>query len=105
MSVLTYCDHVRPRRGRKKIKAAQADYKLQLEEVRGRLCTFLSPAVSDADRRMLAKVFVTEHNALLLCEDHRYHHAIGLLREQQERNTCDAASALERLLREEALVA
>jgi hypothetical protein len=105
MSVLSYCDHVRPRHGRKKIKAAQHDLKRQLKEVRGRLSTFLDPNVSDADRRMLAEVFVTEHNALLLCEDRRYKHAIGLLQEQQARNTCIAARALERLLREGALVA
>lgn len=105
MSFLT-CnnDHGLLERSRK-IKKAERARKDRLDQVRSRICSFLGPRVSNSDRRMLTEVFVTEENALLLCEDRLYPRAIRLLREQQERSTCVAASALERLLREGALVA
>jgi hypothetical protein len=104
MSALTCNDHGLLERSRK-VKRAERVRKDRLDKVRSRICSFLAPGVSDSDRRMLAEVFMTEENALLLCEDRLYPHAIGLLRAQQERNACVAASALERLLGEGALVA
>lgn len=102
MSVFTCNDHGLLRRSRK-VKIAERERKDRMKQVRNRICTFLGPTVSDSDRRVLAEVFVTEINALRLCEDGLYLHAIRLLREQQERNTCMAADALTRLLREGAL--
>lgn len=104
MSVVQCNDHGLLRRGHK-VKAAERDHKRRLKQARERLCSFISPAVSDSDKRILAEVFVKEENALLLCEGHHYQRAICLLQEQQERNALVAAEALTRLLREGVLAA
>lgn len=97
MSVLINNDHGLKKRNRA-MKEADREHRRKLTVVRERISSFLDATVSDADRRLLAEVFVTEENALSLCEERSYSSAIALLHEQQARHTLLAADALQRLV-------